>query len=368
VLELTGPPLQLAFAKPLFLWLLAPVALLLASIFWAVARRRASLREVTRHRIAPLHPRFGLVGPFGFWLFVLLAAACGVVALAEPVRRTAVSEPTPADFVLLLDGSASMYVSDVQPDRWQRSVAFIRTFAESLAWKGDRLALAIFAQLAAPQVRLTRDPTAFFFFLDHLGSRSPFRLEDDPTWDTNIEEGVSWGLNLVRKDEELFGRTQNPKVFVVVSDGQAWSGKVENALRRTRDAHIQVQVIGVGTTAGGLIPRPARDDPRHPPPVINAILDRASLQRIAARGGGRYFELGSRPDRQIAAQIVSSVPAGSRPIAISSTGQPLSGLLLLASVILIAGGTLLLREDAELRLQLVMLACVLSLLVVFASR
>lgn len=368
MLDFTGPPLHLAFAKPLFLWLLVPAALLLASIVWAVVRRRALLHDVTRQRIAPLNPSFGFFGPFGFWLLALLAAACGVVALAEPVRRTTVTEPTPADFVLLLDGSASMYVTDVQPDRWQRSVAFIRTFAESLAWKGDRLGLAIFAQLAAPQVRLTRDPTAFFFFLDHLGSRSPFPLEDDPTWDTNIEEGVSWGLNLVRKDEELFGRTQNPKVFVVISDGQAWSGKVENALRRTHDAHVQVHVIGVGTPAGGLIPRPTRFDPLHPPPVINAVLDRASLQAIATRGGGRYFELGSRPDRQIAAQIVSSVPSSGRPTAVSGTEQPVYGVLLVAAVILLGIATLTLREDAELRLQMVVLASVLLVLATLAAR
>jgi len=334
----------------------------------AIIRRHASLRRLRRQRIVPVVPRFGIAGPFGFWLFVLLAAACAVTALAEPVRRTTVTETTPADFVLLLDGSASMYVGDVQPDRWQRSVAFIRTFAESLAWKGDRLALAIFAQLAAPQVRLTHDPTAFFFFIDHLGARSPFRLEDDPTWDTNIEEGLAWGLNLVRKDEELFGRTQNPKVFVVISDGQAWSGNVESALRRARDAHAVVHVVGVGTTVGGPIPRPTGFDPRHPPPVINAALDRASLQTIAARGAGRYFELGSRPDRQIAAQIVSSVPSASRSATVTTTDQPLYSVLLLATMVLIAGGTLLLREDSELRLQVVVLVSALLLVAILASR
>ena len=69
-----------------------------------------------------------------------------------------------ADIVLLQDGSASMWVTDVRPDRWQRSVQFIRAFAEALSWKGDRVALAIFAHLASPQTRLTKDPNAR---LDH---------------------------------------------------------------------------------------------------------------------------------------------------------------------------------------------------------
>src|SRR4029453_18226276 len=94
----------------------------------------------------------------------------------------------------------------------------------------DRMALALFARRASPQMRLTNDPNALFFFLDHLDERSPFRLEDDPTWDTNIEEGLRWGLNLVAKDEELFGRSPNVKAFVVISDGQTWSGTAANAI------------------------------------------------------------------------------------------------------------------------------------------
>jgi Ca-activated chloride channel homolog len=368
VLEVFGPPLHLAFAKPLFLWLLVLPGLLLVSIFFAILRRRAGIRQVTEGRSMPVVVQYGFAGPFGFWIFVLCAAASGIVALAEPVRHTAMFEPTPADFILLLDGSASMYVADVQPDRWQRAVAFIRTFGESLAWKGDRLALAIFAELAAPQVRLTRDPTAFFFFVDHLGARSPFRLEDDPTWDTNIEEGLSWGLNLVRKDEELFGKTRNPKVFAVISDGQAWSGHVERALRAAREAHAVVHVVGVGTPTGGLIPRPARYDPRNPAPVINATLDRNSLQAIAAAGGGRYFELDTRPDRQIAAQIVASIQTTERPVAANGHDQPLYGGLIVAAITFLAFGTLWLRESVELRLQVVALFGVLVLLGVFVSR
>ena len=87
------------------------------------------------------------------------------------------------------------------------------------------MALALFAQLAAPQVRLTKDPNSLFFFIDHLGEHSPFPLENAPTWDTNIEEGLRWGLRLVEKDEELFGKSGNPKAFVVISDGQSWSGQ-----------------------------------------------------------------------------------------------------------------------------------------------
>src|ERR671937_3155440 len=130
------------------------------------------------------------------------------------------------DLIVLQDGSASMHVTDVAPDRWQRSVRFLRVLAESLRWKDDRIALALFAHIAAPQVRLTRDPNTFFFFLDHLDRESPFPLKDDTTWDTNIELGIAWGLRLIERDQELYGKSPNAKAFVLVSAGQAWSGEV----------------------------------------------------------------------------------------------------------------------------------------------
>jgi hypothetical protein len=152
------------------------------------------------------------------------------VALARPQARVSAVRQGSADIVILQDASASMYVTDVQPDRWRRSVRFLRAFAEALSWQGDRVALALFAQLAAPQVRLTKDPNALFFFIDHLGDQSPFTLENAPTWDTNIEEGIRWGLRLVESDGQLFGKSSNPKAFLVVTDGQSWSGTVEAAL------------------------------------------------------------------------------------------------------------------------------------------
>jgi class 3 adenylate cyclase len=53
---------------------------------------------------------------------------------------------------------------------------WLRTFAETLSWTNERVALALFAYRPAPQVRLTRDPNAFFFFLDRLREQPPFGL------------------------------------------------------------------------------------------------------------------------------------------------------------------------------------------------
>jgi Ca-activated chloride channel family protein len=291
----------LSFAEPPYLWLLVAPAVLLVLWIWQVLRRRADAGRYRRERVLSVRERHVLLGDLAFWLALGIATTLCILALARPVARISVVRRASADIVLLQDGSASMSVRDVAPDRWRRSVQFLRAFGEALSWKGDRVALALFASHAAPQIRLTKDPNALFFFIDHLGDHSPFPIEDEATWDTNIEQGVSWGMQLVEMDEKLFGATKNPKAFVVISDGQAWSGKVATALAEAHTRDIPVYVVGVGTTAGGIIPDPL------PRPPIRAVLDRASLAEIARIGGGQYFEIGREPDSSVAFKIISSI-------------------------------------------------------------
>ena len=106
-----------------------------------------------------------------------------------------------------------------------------------------------------------------------------------PRWDTNIELGIAWGMRLIEKDTELYGKSPNAKAFVLVTDGQAWSGEVARALKTARTNDVPVWVVGVGTTVGAFIPEPERKpndtSPREPP--IRASLDRASLMHDRQR-------------------------------------------------------------------------------------
>ena len=336
------------FETPVLLWLLALPAALVVAWVWRVARRRADVRRLTAARVLPVRERYSFAGDLTFWLAALVAITLCIAAVAKPQARTSAVRRTSADIVVLQDASASMYVNDVQPDRWRRSVQFLRTFAETLSWRGDRVALALFAQLAAPQVRLTKDPNSLFFFIDHLGDRSPFRLENLTTWDTNIEEGIRWGLNLIEKDEQLFGASGNPKAFVVVSDGQSWSGTVATALAASRQRDIPVFVVGVGTTVGGMIPEPMRADGTRPPSVIRSALDRKSLVQIAVAGGGQYFEMGEESDRTIAFKIIDRLRQRSATTQPVETFEDLYLRFLMAAAAVLCLGTLFLRKRAEL--------------------
>jgi Ca-activated chloride channel homolog len=337
----------LSLTTPLYLWLLVVPAGLFVLWVWQLWRRRADALRLARSRSVPVRERFGLTGDLGFWLAVIVASALCIVALAGPRARVAAVRRASTDVVILLDGSASMYTQDVSPDRWRRSIRFLRAFSEALGWRGDRVALALFAHLAAPQVRLTKDPNALFFFLDHLGDHSPFRLEDNPTWDTNIEEGLRWGLRLIEKDEQLFGKSRNPKAFVVVTDGQAWSGSVAGVLQQARGRNVPVYVVGIGTTAGGMIPQPANQDPAQAV-QIRSVLDRASLLQIAIAGGGEYFEIGREPDRDVAFRIIDRLQRRSDERQFVESYEELYWRVLLAAGVVLCAGMLLLNTRMEL--------------------
>src|SRR5712692_6798857 len=111
-----------SFGQPVYLWLLLAPGILLALWTWEVLRRRADARRSARDRVIPLRERYASIGDLAFWLCLMIAASLCSVALARPEARMSVLRAAGGDFVILQDGSASMYVRDVAPDRWQRSM------------------------------------------------------------------------------------------------------------------------------------------------------------------------------------------------------------------------------------------------------
>ena len=352
---------QVAFGSPEFLWLVVLPGLFLLAWLWRFARRLADLRRLRDRRSIPVREGFALGGDLWFWFFLILSCASLALALARPRGVTTVVNRAGIDIVVLQDGSASMHVADLSgaasgraaaaATRWQRSMDFLRLLGDSLSWNDDRMALTVFAHIATPQIRLTSDPNTVFFFLDHLHDRPPFRLEDDTTWDTNLEQGIAWGLRLIEKDKELHGASINGKLFVMLSDGESWSGEVARAIDRAAREHVPLHVIGVGTLAGGDLPVTTVDGVTEPSPG-KSRLERASLQRIAAAGGGQYFELDRDPDRDIANAIIDAGRRQAPATTEEGTVEELYWRFLAASLALAALGTVFLRERTELWIQL----------------
>lgn len=341
---------SIRFGEPLYLWLLVAPALLLLLWCFQVVRRRVDARRYRAARLVPVHERFSTVGDLAFWLALIAALALTILALARPQGITAIVRSPGVDLVLLMDGSTSMRVRDMGTDRWQRAMQWVRTLTKTLSWTGDRMALATFADIAVPQVRLTRDPNTILFFLDHLDDAPTFRLENETSWNTNVEDAIYWGVKLVETDQEMYGPSKNARTFVVISDGQVWSGNVQRAIASAARQRISVDVIGVGTSNGGMIPLP-RDEKGvvlagfEP---IRSTIDRTSLREIARAGGGEYFELGTAADEQIAARIIQNAARRSGNEQVDESFDELYWYLLAAAAGCIGVGVLFLKQRLQL--------------------
>jgi len=366
--------LGVQFVEPQWLLALAAPGVLLLLWIWQLWQRGATVRAFRRaRRVLPAFAGGAADGPieriprFGdllFWLSLVAALASTILAVARPVIVTSVVRTGGVDIVILQDGSASMRVRDVPDDRWQRSMRFLRTLGESLRWEHDRIALALFATTATPQIRLTHDPNTFFFFLDHLGVEPPFRLEDEGTWNTNIERGIHWGLRVIEKDEEIRGPSTNGRAFILLSDGQAWSGQVERSVARALASRIPLYVVGVGTTAGGIIPEPQRAANLRP---LSSVLDRDSLSTIATAGSGRYFELDREPDRAIANAVIAATRARAPSGGVVADTTDLYWYFLAGAAGCLLLGVLFLNDRAALALHLGATAATLALLTVILN-
>ena len=126
-----------------------------------------------------------------------------------------------------------------------------------------------------------------------------------------------------------------------------------------QERRIPLYVVGVGTTAGGVIPEPGRQAGRG---IVSSSLDRASLAVIANAGGGRYFELDRESDRDIANAIIDATRRRAEAGTVEETARELYWPVLVLAAVCLALGVLFLRDRASLALQLAAAAAALAVL------
>src|SRR5258708_13614376 len=93
------------FAAPEYLWLLIAPGALLLGWFWQLAARRRDSRRFRQHRRLPVRERFPVFGNLVFWLCLILASACTILALSRPTAPAALVRTAALDLVSLQHGS-----------------------------------------------------------------------------------------------------------------------------------------------------------------------------------------------------------------------------------------------------------------------
>ncbi len=359
------------FSEPLYLWFLFLPALFFLVWLARWVQRKKEVRTFLASRSVPLKEKFTFFGPWLFWLFLTGSMFPTILALARPQKLISIVQSGTVDLVIIQDGSASIWTKDVFPSRWERSVMWMNTLVETLSWSGDRMALTLFAHWAAPQIRFSRDPNVVLFFLDHLREHSPILLKDNTAWDTNLEEGIYWALKMAETDNKIVGASGSGQAFVVISDGQVWSGKVAQALTTARKRNIPVYVIGVGTDGGGRIPYDPKDswviEANKDFLNVHSSIDRTSLQNIAREGGGKYFELNRESDREIALEIIRETQKRAGNKKEEKVYADLYWYFLCTAAVMLGLAVSAVREKIELWMLLTALALIVTGLALFVK-
>jgi Ca-activated chloride channel family protein len=222
----------------------------------------------------------------GWRRFAYLAGLCWLaLALARP--QWGASEVTVTqrghDVVIALDVSRSMLAQDVVPSRLERAkaelTAFLRRQTES------RVGLVLFAGAAFVQCPLTTD----------LGTAEVFLRMAAPDMISTQGTALATALRVSREVLESGGGKDHGAGFqaiLLVTDGEDLEGNWEQEAELCRRADIQVIPVGIGEETGGLIPltdeqgRSAGFLKDSDGDLVLSRLDLASLERLAALGGG----------------------------------------------------------------------------------
>ncbi|HND61158.1 MAG TPA: VWA domain-containing protein [Opitutaceae bacterium] len=292
----------MTFAFPHLLWLvLLPIALL---AFELTRRRRAAATahpkilaaEAGRHDLSlvPAASPSRRVRP---WLAAGLVLL--VVALARP-QWGRIEEPVfdqAREILIALDLSRSMQAQDVKPSRLARAKLLIQSLLEKL--QGERVGLVTFSGTAFLQCPLSSDYEILREFLPAL----------DPGF---LPEGGTNYRAMIETSLDAFGRTGAADRFLIVlSDGEATEDDWKGQLEELRKKGVRVIGLGVGTTAGAMIPDGSGGfvkDERGA--VVLSRLENRTLQELAETTHGTYSDASSWVD--LAAILRATVEAGQR--------------------------------------------------------
>jgi Ca-activated chloride channel family protein len=257
-------------------FVIAPVALLLAYLWAQLSRRKAAVRFSSVDllaSVAPRRPGWQRHLPAAAFVIAMLTF---VLAFAQPARLVRTPKQR-ATIVLTLDTSGSMVATDVSPSRLAAAQQAARVFVQALP-SGIQVGLVSFSSTASIDAAPTTDRATLLAAINGLQAGGG----------TATAAAINLSLQAIRSVPVAKGDQKAPGTIVLMSDGSPNIG--ENGMSATdsvntesaaaKSAGVKINTIAYGTSNGTvtingeMIPVPA---------------DPAAMAAIASATGGRTF-------------------------------------------------------------------------------
>lgn len=228
--------------KPIYLYLLALVPVLVALYLYEVYWQRKKQREFGNSELVEkLVPGRSVFKQALKWTVLLLAITGVILAIVNPKIGTKVEtvKREGIDIVFALDVSKSMLAEDMAPSRLDRSKQIVSQIINGLG--SDRVGMVGYAGAAYPVLPITTDYGVAKMFLEGVNT------------DIVSSQGTAIGA-AIDMAANFFDDPDSSKLVILLSDGEDHGEDSIAAAERAKSKGIKIITIGLGTTKGGTIP------------------------------------------------------------------------------------------------------------------
>ena len=283
-----------SFQYPIALWLLVLIPVIIFFYVLYKFRRRKIVRNIgDKGLVKELYKSYSPAKSFLKFLFLLLAYACGVVAIANPrVAEDGSSDVRSGiDIVFALDLSNSMLATDAQPDRLSMAKNLINSLISQMP--DNRFSIIGFAGKAYIQMPLSFDKNSADVI---LSAAHPNAI---------TAQGTSVNDALKKTELALSTSEDRYKTLILITDGETHDEDAINTAIELREKGIMINTVGIGSVGGAAIIDPETKSPKRDAggTVIISRLNEPLLEQIATAANGTYVYLNDV--NQTAQQIIS---------------------------------------------------------------
>lgn len=284
------------FAHPKILYLLAVLPVMLVLYWFARYSRKRKLERYGKpENLSPLMPEASKYKPAIKIILQMLIVASLIIALARPRHgEQEIAETREGiEIMIAVDVSRSMLASSTDDakgiSRLDRAKFLFTKLINSL--ENDKIGLVVFAGNSSLQLPITNDFVSAKIYINDL-STSMINEQG-----TDIGAAIDMALQGFSSNEEV------NKAIILLTDAEDHEEQAVAMADKARQAGVQVNVIGVGTAKGALIPVDGsnseflKDETGTP---VTTRFNSEAAQKIAEAGSGNYINGNdSDADRQM---------------------------------------------------------------------